>query len=208
MRKQYLVSAAVLAALSVSHAMACTCGPGTIQKGNVCIPKPAPPAQSQGQSQTQGQGQTATGGTGGQGGNGYGGSATASSSAETQSSSGVTDNTSSYYNNPRQTPMAMAGFVQPTSSCKNAINGGASSPLAALSFGVGKRDDECDAREAAREMYEIGRADLAVEILCKTRAAQGIPDCKPKDPVVVIAPVSDDELKQQRMQAHGFPSNK
>lgn len=85
----------------------------------------------------------------------------------------------STYTQVRQTPPAFAGTVQPTASCKNAINGGASAPVAGVSFGFGRSDDECDLRETAREFYEMGEHDLAVTLLCTSKAAKRLAQCKP-----------------------------
>lgn len=95
-------------------------------------------------------------------------------------------------NQVRQTPPAFAGTVQPTASCKNAINGGASAPIAGISFGVGKTDKECDLRETARMFYELGERTLAVELLCTSDAAKRLQACAPTvappAPVVVTVP--------------------
>lgn len=103
---------------------------------------------------------------------------------------------------PRQTPPAFAGTVQPTASCKGAINAGASTPVAAVSFGKDRPDDECDLRETARMFYEMEERELAVELLCKSKAAQRLTQCAP-----TIEPIAIDynALRTNRIEAHGGP---
>lgn len=122
---------------------------------------------------------SASNATGGNATGGAGGLASAGASANGQNSTSI----ASSYQEVRQTPPAFAGNVQPTASCKNAINGGASAPIAGLSFGFGKGDPECDKRETAREFHEMGRPDLAIALLCSTKAAAGLPGCQPPSPV-------------------------
>lgn len=73
---------------------------------------------------------------------------------------------------PRQTPPAFAGDVQPTTSCANARNGGASSPIAGLSVGFSTKDKECDLRETARLFWEMGQRETAVLLLCQSESAK------------------------------------
>lgn len=118
------------------------------------------------------------------------GAISSDSHASTTSQGGSSDSGgnsySSYESIPRQTPPAMAGFVQPTSSCKNARNGGASAPVAGLSFGWSTSDNECDLRETAREFWEMGQPQTAVTLLCQSNAAKRIPSCAYVAPVAVV----------------------
>lgn len=174
-----------------------------------CYVPPDPPSSQATAAQTQGQGQsqaayggasqaTATGGTGGAGGNAQGGTAsqtqTAAASATNSAQGGDASNAgnaqsvSESTNYPRQTPMAMAGFVQPTIPCATARNGGASSPVVGLAFGFSGHDKECDLREDARLLFAFGRPDLAVALLCKDAERFGLKDCAP---VTAAAPKAD-----------------
>lgn len=165
-------------------------------------PKPQPhgdvllqPHQSQGQGQTQSQ--NAKGGTAVQGqsdvssslsksaasSNSAGGTASASGGQGGASNSGGNNYTSSD-SIPRQTPPAFAGSVEPTASCKNARNAGASSPVAGISFGISTTDDECDLRETARLFFEMGQPALGVELLCKSKAANRLSSCAYAAPAV------------------------
>lgn len=167
---------------------------------------------------------SATGGAGGKGGtsrsSATGGKSQSASTATTGPSSstaaggdasGQSVNESSVYVEKRQTPPAFAGTVQPTASCRGAINGGASAPVAGISFGFSKKDDECDAREAAREFYEMGRPDLAIMVLCKTKVGRALGDeCNaPPRVVVVTQAVTQDDIDlevKKRQHEHGFPN--
>lgn len=183
------------------------------------------PSQTQGQGQTQSQ--TSQGGAGGSAAqhqgqtdvsnsssksgaysNSAGGTATASGGQGGASNSGGNSYTSDE-SIPHQTPPAFAGSVQPTASCKNARNGGASAPVAGVSFGWSTSDDECDLRETAREFFEMGQPAIGVALLCQSKAAKRLPSCTYAGPVVqlsvapvapAIAPpvdaVTHDELRQ------------
>lgn len=198
------------------------------------VPKPTPVAtassnQTQSQNQLQQQAQvansssksrsssksnsTATGGSVGAISNRVGSSSSSSSVGATTSTSaggdasGQSVNESSTYIEKRQTPPAFAGNVQPTASCRGAINGGASAPVAGISFGFSKKDDECDAREAAREFYEMGRPDLAIMVLCKTKVGKSLGDaCVPQKVVAVVTQEDIDVEVSKRQHAHGFPN--
>jgi hypothetical protein len=209
MRKFYLVALLILSPMA--HAWDCSNPVNwTLDvAGNECYRPPTTTLQqTQGQGQTQGQSQnansqaraasasnslsssisrggnaTATGGTtvsnaqGGQGGNSSSGGNSYDSNEST----------------PRQTPPAFAGNVEPTASCKNARNGGASAPIAGLSFGWSTSDDECDLRETARMFYQLGQTQLAVALLCQSKAAKRLPACAymvpAPIPVAAVAPV-------------------
>lgn len=196
------------------------------------VPKPTP-TQTQSQSQTQHQAQlqqqvaaskssasvgnvSATGGSSNSRSVATGGKSQSTSAAITGPStssavggdaSGQSVSESSVYSVPRQTPPAFAGTVQPTASCRGAINGGASAPVAGISFGFSKKDDECDAREAAREFYEMGRPDLAIMVLCKTKVGKSLGDaCVPQKVVVVVTQEDIDAEVVKRQKLHGFPN--
>ena len=128
------------------------------------------------------------GGAGGMGGSTGPISNDSTSAASNQGNSQSTQFQGDSY--PRQTPAALAGFVQPTSTCTAARNGGASSPVAGISFGVSTKDEECDLRETARMFFEMGQAKLGVELLCKSKAAGRLHECGYVDPpeVKIVAP--------------------
>ncbi len=109
-----------------------------------------------------------------QGGNATGGMA---------SNAGNSQSLSTSYEYPRQTPMAMAGFVQPTIPCATARNAGASSPVVGLAFGFSTDDKECDLREDARLFYAFGQPELAVRLLCKDAAKFGLKHCAYAAPI-------------------------
>lgn len=104
---------------------------------------------------------------------------------------------------PRQTPPAFAGTVQPTASCKGAINAGASTAVAGISFGKDRTDDECDLRETARMFYEMQERELAVELLCKSKAAQRLAQCAP---TAQPAPIDLTAVRERRIVEHGGPN--
>lgn len=176
--------------------------------GQPCPPKSTAPGSAatststavapQGQSQaayggsstataTGRQSQTATGGAGGAGGSASaaGGSATGGSASQSQdaSNAGNAQSVTEAVDYPRQTPMAMAGFVQPTIPCATARNAGASSPVVGLAFGFSGRDHDCDLRETARLFYEFGQPELAVALLCQAARKYGLKDCRYAAPV-------------------------
>lgn len=130
------------------------------------------------------------------GGNATGGNATGgNASGGSASNAGNAQSLSTSYSYPRQTPMAMAGFVQPTIPCATARNAGASSPVVGLAFGFSTDDKECDLREDARLFYAFGQPELAVRLLCQDAAKFGLQGCHYAAPVarqhvIERAPVS------------------
>ncbi|MDA8119189.1 MAG: hypothetical protein M0Z85_03875 [Gammaproteobacteria bacterium] len=118
------------------------------------------------------------------GGNATGGNATGgNASGGSASNAGNAQSLSTSYSYPRQTPMAMAGFVQPTIPCATARNAGASSPVVGLAFGFSGHDKECDLREDARLFYAFGQPELAVRLLCKDAAKFGLKHCAYAAPI-------------------------
>jgi hypothetical protein len=75
-------------------------------------------------------------------------------------------------NNPRQTPFAYSPEALPTAPCFKGYSAGASSPLIAGSFGGGKIDKGCEARETARSFALLGNQQAAAKLLCSTEAAK------------------------------------
>lgn len=135
---------------------------------------------------------------------GAGGTAAAdNNSTGSGNSTSYTDNSS--YEVPRQTPPAILGTVQPTTSCTAARNGGASSPVAALSLGWSAKDVECDLRETSRQFYEMGQVELAVQLLCKSEAAKRLDRCQYAQPAQPAQPVTHQELLEveKRMLQRG-----
>lgn len=132
-----------------------------------------------------------------QGGNAaaQGGAATSSAAndshntAEGGNASGQQTNISSSdsYREVRQTPPAFSGNVQPTSSCKNAVNGGASAPVAGLSFGFGTKDEECDRRALAESFVQVGDREAAHGVLCDSKYARKLPQCQQHAVVAQVA---------------------
>lgn len=171
-------------------------GPATATVGNVAGGSVGPVAGGAG-----GAGGMATGGAVGDTTANASNQGNATSDASNQGNSQTTQYQGDSY--PRQTPMAVAGFVQPTSTCTAARNGGASSPVAGISFGVSTKDEECDLRETARMFHEMGQAKLAVELLCKSKAAQRLKECGYVDPppVMMVQPqtnVPKPEIKSEQ----------
>ena len=148
--------------------------------------------------------QTAQGGAGGSS-DATGGTSSAQGGTATQtqqaSNAGNAQSVATSYSYPRQTPMAMAGFVQPTIPCATARNAGASSPVVGLAFGFSGHDKECDLREDARLFYAFGQPELAVRLLCKDARKFGLKDCHYTAPQVAREPtpakyVTPAELRQ------------
>jgi hypothetical protein len=108
-------------------------------------------SSSSNQHQTQNQGQSQT-----------------TSSGAVAANSG--NNTS--INNPRQTPFAYSPEALPTAPCFKGYSAGASSPFVAGSFGGGKIDKGCEARETARSFALLGNYSAAAKLLCSTEAAK------------------------------------
>ena len=133
--------------------------------------------------------QTAQGGAGGSS-DATGGTASSQGGSATQtqqaSNAGNAQSISTAYSYPRQTPMAMAGFVQPTIPCATARNAGASNPVVGLAFGFSGHDKECDLREDARLFYAFGQPELAVRLLCKDARKFGLKDCHYTAPQVAL----------------------
>lgn len=180
--------------------------PAPVKTGSPSVPKPSASAsatanQQQQQQQAQQQRQTAKGG------NAHSASAATATndsrnSATGGDASGQSTDVSSEYREVRNTPPAFAGTVQPTASCKNAINGGASAPVAGLSFGFGRADEECDRREIAREFYEMGQEATAIAILCKSKLAKDIPNCAIQVTAVTVTDEYPPGERERRIHTH------
>jgi hypothetical protein len=100
----------------------------------------------------------ATGGAGGNGGN---------------ASNGPQSQSSTYNENiPRQTAMAYAPDVFSTANCFKGFSGGASSPVAGISFGAGKIDGDCNLLRIAHEFIVNGNVRAAAKLMCATKAAK------------------------------------
>lgn len=108
----------------------------------------------------------------------------------------------------RQTPPAFSGYVEPTTSCANARNGGASSPVAALSFGLSTKDKECDLRETARLFYEMGQHATAVRLLCLSQAAKRLPTCEYLENKEIASIYYPPGERERRKSFRGFPVDK
>ncbi|MBZ5695975.1 MAG: hypothetical protein LAN36_11530 [Acidobacteriia bacterium] len=120
-------------------------------------------SQDQSQSQDQKQSQTATGGNA----TANGGSATATNGGQSNSQ------TSTYVSNQvRQAPPAFAPEAIPTSPCRIAGSIGASSPVGGISLGGSKIDNECDKRQTAQALANIGATQAACKVLLNTKAAK------------------------------------
>lgn len=114
------------------------------------------------------------------------------SSSASNNSSGNSSATSINENFPRQTPWAYAPESAPSAPCIKTYGAGGSSPLIAGSFGMGKVDPGCDARETARSFALLGNREAAAKILCSTEAAKraglSAEDCMKFDKASEIAP--------------------
>lgn|SRR6185437_6740122 len=197
--KQTFFLLALLAIAPVAHAWDCTYWhQWTDPKGECYQPPPTTGSaqQQQGQQQTQTTSSEATAAQAqAQAANATGGDAK-QSQAQDANNVGNTLSTSSYYSNPRQTPPALSGYVEPTIACANARNGGASSPVAGISFGFSTKDKDCDLREDARLLYEFGQPRLAVELLCADARKRGLKDCTYTPPIAHVVIRQDDGRKQ------------
>jgi hypothetical protein len=126
-------------------------------------------SQSQGQSQQQGQSQS-------------------SNSSASAANNGNNSNNSTV-NVPRQTPFAYSPEALPTSPCFKGYSAGASSPLIAGSFGGGKIDKGCEARETARSFALLGNPTAAAKLLCSTEASKRA-GLTPDECMNIILPVT------------------
>lgn len=136
-------------------------------------------------------------------------SAISGDSAASATNAGVTTEFNDSSSVPRQTAPAFSGYVEPTTSCANARNGGASSPIAGLSLGFSTKDKECDLRETARLFFEMGQPELAVALLCKSKAAEKLGDtCKFTSQNYDTRPEYPPGERERRMRDRGFPGFK
>jgi hypothetical protein len=96
----------------------------------------------------------------------------AQSNRNNSSGNTTTYTSTSTYREVRQVPTAYAPDALPTAPCFKPITGGGSSPFFGISFGAGKIDKGCDARETARSFYAMHNYTAAAKILCSTDAAK------------------------------------
>jgi hypothetical protein len=192
--------ALTLFCISPAYAWDCSVWHQSTNPSGECYQAPAGAAatstasatQQQAQIQGQAQQQTATGGTASAtASGGQGGSATAAGGSGGSADNAGNSQSSTYVSiTPRQTPVAVSGYVEPSAECMAARNGGASSPVAAISFGFSKVDKGCELREDARMLYEMGQRAQAVELLCVEARKLGLKDCAYH--VLVVAAVRRD----------------
>ena len=124
-----------------------------------------------------------------------------SSSNDNQSSASNngnnSNNSSTVYNQVHQTPRAYAPDAIPSAPCVKGFSGGASTPLLGGTFGAGKVDKGCEARETARAFALLNNPTAAAKILCSTDAAKRahltMSDCLAMQaPVAAAVPVPED----------------
>ena len=97
---------------------------------------------------------------------------------------------------PNQAPAVFASVPPPSAPCIVGIGGGGSGPLGGLTLGFGKKDKDCAKRELARLLLAAGQRQGAVNALCATEAARGIPDCG-KLEIVAPEPAERKEVASQ-----------
>lgn len=197
---KYLILLAFLT--SPAYAWDCTKWISTVP-GTECYKPPAPASDSNSNSAAQANSKSVSAASA----QSSSSSTAATSSVADASNAGVTTTYSERVDNPRQTPFAYAPSVQPTSSCLQAVNAGASSPVVALSFGTSHKDKQCDLRETARLMYEMGQERTAMTLLCKSDAAKVLAVCE-YDPPKPLVLYDRDAERERRMKDRGFPGNK
>lgn len=180
-------------------------------------PKPAPntatatATANQQQTSTASQSQTATGGNaaatqsqtanGGAGGN----------SNQTQTASNAGNQQVSSYEYERQTAMAYAPSIQPTTVCATGRSGGISTSVVGISGGASGVDIQCQILEAARVFAEIGYRETAALIACTSHAAVRAFNGRPCPvPTTPTAPADQsvtlriEDVREERAQSHGF----
>jgi len=114
---------------------------------------------------------------GGQGGsaNQHQGQSQSQSTNSSASVSGVGNNSNNYSNVtniPQQVESAIAPTILPTVPCFKGYSGAAQTTAFGFSFGAGKIDSGCDARETARSFAGIGNRTAAAKILCNQPASR------------------------------------
>ena len=182
---------------------------------------------------------SASGGQGGQG--GAGGSATSTATGGNQSqhqtqsnsltSSGNSSSTASgngvgngnnsdntQINYPRQVASAVAPEILPTVPCFKGYSAAGQGTVFGASFGGGKIDKGCEAREVARSFAGIGNKVAAAKILCNQQAAKDagltaeecqaftVPEPRVSVPMVQSLPVSPVVINVQPSPAVVVPA--
>lgn len=71
------------------------------------------------------------------------------------------------YRQVRQTPPALAGGTNTTAACRYSVGLGGSAPVAGLSFGLGRKDKDCERLVLAQYLREIGQTAAAERVLCR-----------------------------------------
>ena len=132
-------------------------------------------------------------GTGGQGGNAQQSQSTSSSATATNNGVGNGNNSNNTtVFDPRQVATAYSPTIVPTAPCTKGYGAGGQAPTFGFSLGGSKVDDNCDIREEARLLAQMGArlAACKVAITEKTakRAGVTLEDCEgaPPEPRIIV----------------------
>lgn len=94
------------------------------------------------------------------------------SQSSTATSQGNSSTQATTFQQVRQTASAISPDTFPTSPCFKTVSGSGQSGAFGLSFGAGKIDEGCDARETARLLASIGSRTAACKLIVSTKAAK------------------------------------
>jgi hypothetical protein len=95
-----------------------------------------------------------------------------STNTNTATNLGNNSSQSTTFEQVHQTASAIAPETFPTSPCFKTISGAGQGGSFGLSFGAGKIDEGCDARETARLLASIGSKTAACKLIVSTKAAK------------------------------------
>lgn len=169
-------------------------------------------------------GQAVEGGAGGAGGaGGTGGNSKSSAVAlggESKSNSNSESKSSSNNNGgnvaistPRQTATAYAPTMLPTASCFKPVGFGAQMPVAGISFGGGKIDQNCASLEVARSFAQVQDYVAYCKVMLTNKfvkqAGISMEDCMNQyiPPVAVLAPVEAPQAPVITVNVPAIPVN-
>ena len=91
--------------------------------------------------------------------------------SQSADNNGNAQSTTLNYEQVHQAPTVVAGDAYPTAPCRVAYTGAGSGLLGGGGVGFSREDKECTLRETARSFLNMGKPQMALLVMCSTKAA-------------------------------------